>query len=94
MRAVSKRLQARLMVRLGAIFRVKTVYIDMEGDKKMTEQCPSDEDLAAFADGWPHERARIEDHLSRCAKCRDIVVFACRTRERITDSTPPDTSFN
>jgi len=93
MRAVSKRLLARPMIRFGAIFRIETVYIDMEEGEKMTEQCPSDEALAAFADGWPHERARIEGHLSRCAKCRDIVVFAVRTRELI-DSTPPDGSFN
>jgi anti-sigma factor RsiW len=62
----------------------------------MTEQCPSDEDLAAFTDGRvsPDERARIEGHLSRCATCREIVVFAVRMKDTIPDSTPPKTSFN
>jgi len=61
----------------------------MKEGEKMTEQCPSDEDLAGFADGWPHERARIEDHLSRCAKCREIVVFAFRTKETLPDPSVP-----
>ena len=81
------------MIPLSAIFRVETVYIDMEESEEMTEQCPTDEDLAAFVEGWPDGSTRIEGHLSRCAKCRDIVVFAVRTRELI-DSTPPDGSFN
>lgn len=62
----------------------------------MTEQCPSDEDLTAFADGRvsPDERTRIEGHLSRCPKCREIVVFAIRMKETTADPTPPSTSFN
>lgn len=51
---------------------------------EMSEQCPADEDLAAFVDGavWPEERTFIELHLSRCAKCREIVVFVSRTKIR------------
>jgi anti-sigma factor RsiW len=62
----------------------------------MTEQCPSDEALAAFADGnvWPDDRPRIEGHLSRCPKCREIVVFAVRMKESIPDSPSPDPSLN
>jgi predicted anti-sigma-YlaC factor YlaD len=51
----------------------------------MTEQCPTDEDLAAFVDGWPYDRPRIEAHLVRCATCRDIVVFVVRMKEMFPD---------
>ena len=49
----------------------------------MTEQCPSDEDLAAFAEGnvLPEERPRIEGHLARCSTCREIVTFVLQSKE-------------
>lgn len=57
----------------------------------MSEQCLSDEDLAAFVDGnvWPDERPRIEGHLSRCAQCREIMVFVARSKEVIPEPVLP-----
>jgi anti-sigma factor ChrR (cupin superfamily) len=57
----------------------------------MNEQCPSDEDLAAFAEGnvLPEERPRIEGHLARCSTCREIVTFVVQSKE---ESVPPKQS--
>ncbi len=57
----------------------------------MPEQCPTDEDLAAFAEGnvTPEERLRIEGHLARCSTCREIVTFVLQT---IEDFAPPNQS--
>ena len=54
----------------------------------MIEECLSVEDLAAFADGntWDDDRPRIEGHLSRCSKCREMVVFIVRTKEATSDA--------
>jgi anti-sigma factor RsiW len=60
----------------------------------MSEQCLSVNDLAAFVDGkiFPEERPRIEGHLSRCAKCREIVVFAFRNKDTLPASVVPKPS--
>lgn len=52
----------------------------------MSEQCPDENDLAAYVDDnvSPDERAYIEDHLARCAICRELVVFAFRMDETVT----------
>jgi anti-sigma factor RsiW len=57
----------------------------------MMDECLSDNDIAAFVDGkvWPEERPRMEGHLARCAKCRDIVVFVFRMNEMFP---PPNAS--
>lgn len=57
----------------------------------MTEQCPSDEDLAAFAEGnvFAEERRRIEGHLARCSTCREIVTFVLQT---LGEPAPPKQS--
>lgn len=41
------------------------------------EGCLDDNDVAAYVDGYafrPEERSRIEDHLTECAFCRELVV--------------------
>jgi anti-sigma factor RsiW len=57
----------------------------------MNEQCLTDEDLAAFAEGnvLPEERHHIEGHLARCSTCREIVTFVLQSKEA---SVPPKRS--
>jgi anti-sigma factor RsiW len=57
----------------------------------MTEHL-SDNDMAAYVDGKvaPEEREYIEGHLSRCAECREIVVFVFRATEAAPDGDLPN----
>ena len=60
----------------------------------MSKECPEIEDLAAFAEGklTPKDRIRlqprIEAHLLVCNRCREIVVFAVKSKEEVADPIP------
>lgn len=65
-----------------------------ESGRKWT--CPSDQAIASYMDGALGEKQkfRVEAHLSKCSRCRQILGGTIRAEREIELATPPLAVFN
>jgi hypothetical protein len=66
-------------------------YLQATREKKLSEECPDLQLLAAFVEQnlLPEQKLLVEEHIADCWRCRKLVVMVFKVQKVVPDPIPP-----